>query len=359
MYIEQLKFKSDNYHEYKNLLAKSDFADIGHRFQLLSSSLKISEEITPSIFRVVSLIETKLQISNLKIEYYIENNPDINASCFSLNNDVNLIVVLTSGLINIMDSSELSFVIGHEIGHYLFGHLKYKKSTENLNLIKYYQATEISADRVGLICSDNIQSAIKAIVKTISGLDDRFISDKLYTFIYQHNALDTQQSYISNSTHPTLPTRAKALILFSMSELYYNWIGKQKQAPITVGKLEKTVEGYLYNTSLKQLQNENSQILSKLKMWLMVKIFIDSNHFENFEFNILEKEIGTEKKEKIRNYLKSHSTKGINSKIEKLLIEYQFLAQNEKQLFREELESIFKIFGEKYQYQKVLGLLFR
>jgi hypothetical protein len=359
MNIKQLKFKSDNHLEYRHLLTRVGSTDIRHRFELLSSSLKITEEITPSIFGIVSSIEQKLQVSNLSIEYYIKNSADINASCFSLNSDIHLIMVLTSGLINIMNDDELSFVIGHEIGHYLFGHLQYTKTTENHNLTRYYQANEISADRIGLVCSGNIQSAIKAIVKTISGLGDKFISDKLYTFIHQHNELDTQKSYLFNSTHPTLPTRAKALILFSMSELYYNWINKKEKAPIDIEKLESTIEGYLYDTSLKAIKAENNQILSRLKMWLIVKIFIDSDRFEEFEFDILKKEIGYEKTDKVIKYVQSHSIKDIDDKINEVLIEYQSLSQKDKKSFIRLLESIFTPLEDRYKYKIAIKTLLK
>ena len=324
MNIKQLKFRGDDFNQYKHLLKNSGSASETVRNRLLSNSLKITKELTPKLFKIVSNIEKKLKI-DISIECYVRNHTDANANCFAINNNKNLIMTLTSGLINIMSEDELSFVIGHEIGHYLFGHLQYIGDKDNLELAEYSQAQEISADRVGFICSKNINTSIKAIIKVISGLGDFFISNNFHTFLHQHNKISDQEANLLNLSHPLLPTRAKSLMLFSMSELYYNWKNNQKEAPISTQELENNIQHYLNNTSLKPLKENYSHIASNFKMWALAKIFTDSNNFGQDEIAILYKEIGKEKTINLEKYILDSDTNKINEKYNKSLFEFMKL----------------------------------
>lgn len=358
MNIDKLRFSGDDSDNFKHLLSSINASHTEYkkqrRVELLSTSLKITKDITPELFIIVSDIESKLKLNHIQIEYYVYNNSEINASCFSFDDNIELVVMLSSGLVNIMKENELAFVIGHEIGHYLFNHLDFIDIEENYNLLKYHQYTEISADRIGLICSEHIENSIRAIIKTISGLNDNLISKNLHTFLHQHNALDGQN--ISNSTHPTLPTRAKALTLFSMSEPYYKWINETKKAPIQADKLDISIEKYLMDTSLKLIKEESEQYFSKLKMWTIVKIFLDSNSFSSDEYNILKQEIGNEKAKKIIKYTNSHGREKINEKVNELLIEYRQFSTNDKNIFIDNITAIFSHYN-KYKIQNTLNYI--
>lgn len=324
MNIEQLRFGNDNIDQYKHILKKSSGASNKVKIELLSNSLKITKELTPKLFKSVNKIEYKLKI-NTPIEYYVRNDIETNASCFTINNNDNLIVVVTSGLVNIMDMDELSFVIGHEIGHYLLGHLHYICDTSDKRLIEYSQAREISADRIGFICSKNINTSIKAMIKTISGLNNSFISDNFHVFLHQHNKVSDKNIDLLSPSHPLLPTRAKSLMLFSMSKLFYDWENNKKEAPISTQELENNVQDYLYKTTLKSLKEDYSKITSNFKMWLLAKIFTGLNGIENDEITILHKEIGKEKTAKLRKYILDNDIDKVNAKYNESLIEFMQL----------------------------------
>lgn len=324
MDINQLRFQNDNPNQYENILKKSSGASSKAKVELLSNSLKITKELTPKLFESVNKIECKLQI-NTHIEYYVRNDIEINASCFAINNNDSLIVILASGLVNIMTMDELSFVIGHEIGHYLFGHLDYVCNTDDKRLIEYSQAREISADRIGFICSKDINTSIKAMIKTISGLNNSFISNNFHVFLHQHNQVSDKNIDLLSLSHPLLPTRAKSLTLFSMSQLFYDWENNKKEAPIGTQELENNIQNYLYTTSLKSLKEDYDKIASNFKMWAFAKIFTDLNGIENDEITFLYKEIGKEKTVKLRKYILDNGTDKVNVKYNESLIEFMQL----------------------------------
>ncbi len=338
MDISQLRFRNDDHSQYKNILKKSSGASDKTKVELLSNSLKITKELTPKLFESINKIEYKLKI-NTPIEYYVRNDNEINASCFTINNNDNLIVILTSGLVNIMTMDELSFVIGHEIGHYLLGHLHYICDVNDKRLIEYSQAREISADRIGFICSKDINTSIKAMVKTISGLGDSFISNNFHVFLHQHNEVSDKNIDLLNLSHPLLPTRAKSLMLFSMSKLFYDWENNKKEASISTQELENSVQNYLYKTSLKSLKKEHSKIASNFKMWLLAKIFTDLNGIENDEVKILHKEIGKEKTVQLRKYILDNDIDKINAKYNESLIEFMQLPSKYKNEIIESMDG--------------------
>ena len=356
MNINQLKFSGDDFAQYKHILKRCGNTNKVVRIELLSSSLKITKELTPKLFAIVSKIENKLKIDT-KIEYYACNDNSINASCFII--DDSLIVILTSGLVNIMDDDELSFVIGHEIGHYLFGHLQYSNDDNHQELVEYNQAKEISADRVGFICSKDINTSIKAIIKTISGLNGNFISSNFRTFLHQHNKISDKEVNLLNLSHPLLPTRAKSLMLFSMSELYYNWIEDHRKAPISSANLDIYIQNYLDKTSLLLVKENNLQIIVIFKMWLLAKIFMELDDIGDKEVAILNNAIGREKTIRLMKYIASNNIEKINKKYQNSFVEFVKLSKKYKNEFIKDINNIFLKNTKDYNYKVILKLIIK
>lgn len=97
-------------------------------------------------------------------------------------------IVLTSGAIDLLTPSELDFILGHEIGHIRCGHKPYQMLLESLYmpllndatlkmysaliklpLLEWYRTCNYTADRMGLLCCQDIEVALKTMVK-MSGL---------------------------------------------------------------------------------------------------------------------------------------------------------------------------------------------
>jgi hypothetical protein len=185
-----------------------------------------------------------------------------------------------------------------------------------MKLSRIYQAHEISADRIGLICSGSIESSLRAIVKTVSGLNDEFITHNLHTYLHQIQSLNYDELSVSYHTHPIFPIRAKALTLFSMSELYYHWSGNKKKAPLSTSSLTERIRKDLDSTTLKGLKIESQHIVSKFKLWFYVKSFIEDNSLDNDEVTFLEKHFGSEIAKKAINFAE-HNSDGVSKKYEK------------------------------------------
>ncbi len=355
--IDKLRCRDDNMEEYEGVLVRAENNTHGHRMHLLSNSLKVTAEITPSIFSVIERILGQLSLLDINLECYVHNDSNMNASCFSLENNVNVIIIISSGLVNKMTENELAFVIGHELGHYMFGHLNYievqreKNELLDMKLSRIYQAHEISADRIGLICSGSIESSLRAIIKTVSGLNDKFITHNLHTYLHQIQLLKYDELAHSYHTHPIFPIRAKALTLFSMSELYYKWTREEKEAPLTTDSLIERIRKDLESTTLKNLKIESQHIVSKFQLWFYVKSFIEDNALTNDEVAFLEKHFGPKMTQKAINFAQNNSL-GVAKKYEEFRRQVHCLPSLYKQGLVGEMKESLEGVLSKHDVQK-------
>lgn len=87
--------------------------------QQLGNSIRIHENQFPEIFEVFHQYATQLEIE--KANLYIKQDPYLNAYTLGYGTCT---VVLNSALVEQLTLKELSFVIGHELGHFKAGHTK-------------------------------------------------------------------------------------------------------------------------------------------------------------------------------------------------------------------------------------------
>lgn len=101
-------------------------------------------------------------------------------------------IVLSSGAIDLLTKDELSFLIGQEIGHIVSGHLPYHMLLEliytpaledpalsaiagivKMPLLDWYRKSHYTADRVSLLCCQDINVALRTMMK-IAGLPKKY-----------------------------------------------------------------------------------------------------------------------------------------------------------------------------------------
>lgn len=150
-------------------------------------------------------------------------------------------IVLQSGTVDLLNQDELDFVIGHELGHMKCGHQTYHMLTEclympmqktpdwklwvgiiKLPLLNWYRISDFTADRMGLLCCQDFNSAISTMIKN-AGLPKKYYNQiRVDSFIQQARdfsqngitTLDEIIKYLSNNsaTMPWLVLRASELL---------------------------------------------------------------------------------------------------------------------------------------------------
>lgn len=207
--IKLMRFSED--HSVGNTL---DLESLDRQRQMLRHShLEVSSLITPKLEDVLASVLERCAVARDKVACFVKNDQTINASC-RLTSDGACVLVVSSGTFNSLAEDEVKFVLGHELGHYIFGHVGFTEgSEENLWLSR---AAEISSDRVGMLAAGSASSALRTIVKILSGLDGDFIRFDVTKLLGGLDSSASVRRLHKSSTHPSLLVRARALLHWDM-----------------------------------------------------------------------------------------------------------------------------------------------
>jgi len=209
----------------------------GIRRNLLATSVRLTPGMAPEIAKMADECIEKLGVE-LPLELYVYSSPQFNAACFKPEND-RLYVMFSSSLLEGFSSDELKFVMGHELGHHVYDHhavpIGYLLQGQQrpdpklaLELFAWSRYAEVSADRAGAHCAQNMDAVARSLFKLSSGLTSKVVEFSLDDFVAQVDDMkmaDQEPGQGSSqadwfSTHPFSPLRVKALKLFERSELY-------------------------------------------------------------------------------------------------------------------------------------------
>lgn len=223
------------------LVAKEgDAQSVSARRQLLLSALRLTRGMAPEPFGALSDVVGALGIQ-AEVELFCVSDTRINAFVVPPQGEGGVVLVgFTSEALERLDPGELRFVLGHEIGHVLLGHFNLSVSDlvgdENVSplqmvrLCAWMRYAELSADRVGLLCCDDFDTAVRAFFKLTSGLSKQSYLGHARAHAEQLAAVTRDELPSSEadwfSTHPYSPLRVKALDLFSRSETFHALMGR-------------------------------------------------------------------------------------------------------------------------------------
>lgn len=157
---------------------------------LAGDCILVTEETLPDAWEAFRAACAALDLDPAKFQFFVEPVGAINA--YTTGSEVP-IVVATSGLVNAFTRQELTFVLGHELGHYVCGHVRchalarfLTNASEGLGrifggvaelgtwlgassirplLMSWSRYSELSADRAGLLACRDFDTACRAYLK--------------------------------------------------------------------------------------------------------------------------------------------------------------------------------------------------
>ena len=163
------------------------FSDRSLRLLFLASSVRASTEQFPDLYQLLLDGSAILDLPEVP-ELFIQQDPMPNA--MTLGSDKPFIVI-TTGLLNLLDAEEHRYIIGHELGHVLSGHAIYRTMLYHLTrlatrlawfaigyiglrviiagLEEWYRKSELSCDRAGVLASQDPAAARRALMKVAGG----------------------------------------------------------------------------------------------------------------------------------------------------------------------------------------------
>lgn len=264
--------------------------------QLSRDKLMITESSIPEVNKSIDHVCQKLSIDrNLLLAYVY---PSMEISAYALSSDtLPITIALSAGAIQRLDSEELNFVIGHEIGHALIGQIiNFDGNSNTLEDMIFARGLEISSDRIGLMATKNVEYANRAILKLLSGLDNKFLENSNMQSILNENEVNITEDDL-HSSHPPLLIRIDALYKLSISDFYNDFIGNKDQSEISLENINQTTTSNLKQSVDMQAYERIDQAAEELIIWplallILNQIKIDIKELsEKFQVKIIKEDI--------------------------------------------------------------------
>lgn len=210
--------------------------DQGIRERLIKEGIRLNERLSPRIYRVFSDLCQALELS-AQAEVFCLPSSEINA--FALldvrQSGTYSIIGVTAAALERLEDAELQSILGHELGHILFGNnrLDALVSTDKNNpsltvlpalgeslFLRWRKKAEISADRVGLLAGRDFRASAVSLLKATFGLSEKNLNLDIEALVGQVDEIKGRPELMEEAfaSHPLLPIRLKALDLFSRSD---------------------------------------------------------------------------------------------------------------------------------------------
>src|SRR5258708_407832 len=159
------------------------FSDRSLRLMFLASSVRASEQQFPHLYQTMLDGCYVLDLPRVP-ELFISQDPRVNAMALGTDKPF---IVITTGMVDLMDAEEIRHIIGHELGHVLSGHSVYRTMlfylvglASRLALVPFawigpkavilrledgFRKSELSCGRAGLLAGPDVPAARRALMK--------------------------------------------------------------------------------------------------------------------------------------------------------------------------------------------------
>jgi Zn-dependent protease with chaperone function len=155
------------------------------RLAFQANSVLVSGEQLPRVNRLyLEVLRTMDAPEHYPL--FVSQTPIVNAGAYGMEQPF---IILNSGTVHLLDDDELQYVMAHELGHVMSGHVLYRTMLAILiqlaergfpivglaaravlvALLEWYRKSELSADRAGLLGVQNPQVVFRAMLKMAGG----------------------------------------------------------------------------------------------------------------------------------------------------------------------------------------------
>jgi len=159
------------------------------RLAFQANAVRVGERQFPEIHRLYTDVLETLDAPD-RYPLFISQTPIVNAGAYGMDKPF---IILNSGSIRLLNGEdELRFLLGHEVGHIMSGHVLYRTMTVILiqlaqlgfpvigiaaravlmALLEWSRKAELSADRAGVLAAQEPEAAMRTMMKLAGGGTD-------------------------------------------------------------------------------------------------------------------------------------------------------------------------------------------
>jgi Zn-dependent protease with chaperone function len=236
------------------------------KIQHTGSNIRVTKDNFPEILATLEAVCEILYLKEIP-ELYLMWSYEIHSITYGVEKPI---IVISSACIDKLTHDELLFILGHEVGHIKSQHVLYHQMAKilpyigsiigkatlgfgellsyglQLALYHWREMSEFTADRAGLLATQNVKSTTSAIMK-LAGLPEKYFNKvPIQTFIdqarefeeYDYNSIDKAAKIISNleDDQPWTVIRASEFIKWISSGRYESVLKRESLEKLLLEK---------------------------------------------------------------------------------------------------------------------------
>ena len=155
------------------------------RLAFQANAVRVSPTQHPRVYR---LYQDAARVLDAPADYpvFVAQTPIVNAGAYGMDQPF---ILLNSGALALLDDEELQFILGHELGHIMSGHVLYRTMTAILlllaekgfpivglaarailvGLLEWYRKAELSCDRAGVLAVQDPEVGMRVMLRLAGG----------------------------------------------------------------------------------------------------------------------------------------------------------------------------------------------
>jgi Zn-dependent protease with chaperone function len=154
------------------------------RLAFQANAVKVGPKQFPELHELYKEVLKTLDTPHYDL--FVSQTPLVNAGAYGMKQPF---IVLNSGAVRLLSKDEMVFLLGHEVGHIMSGHVLYRTMTVLLlqlatmgfpivglaaravlvGLLEWMRKAELSSDRAGLLSGQDPQTALSTLMKLAGG----------------------------------------------------------------------------------------------------------------------------------------------------------------------------------------------
>lgn len=162
------------------------FGERGARHLFTANAVRVGPKQYPQLDSLLTEVLETLDWPE-RPQLYVRNSLEVNAHAVGFEKPF---IVITSEMVKLLDREELRFILAHQVGHIMSGHSTYRTIAVialtvglsglpflagivlfpfQMALLEWYRKSELSADRAGLLGSQDVRTVQMAFMKLAGG----------------------------------------------------------------------------------------------------------------------------------------------------------------------------------------------